>query len=40
MEGMSPSGLSVHPSGEVIAFTAGELPHKEVWVIENLPDGL
>ena len=35
MEGLLPYGLSVHPDGRGIAFTAGTPPREEVWVIEN-----
>ena len=36
MEGLLPYGLSVHPDGRRIAFTAGTPARWEVWVIENL----
>lgn len=35
MEGLLPYGLSVHPDGQRIAFTAGTLVREEVWVLEN-----
>ncbi|MGI8785129.1 MAG: hypothetical protein ACR2L2_15945 [Acidobacteriota bacterium] len=35
MEGLLPYGLSVHPDGRRIAFTAGTPTREEVWVIEN-----
>jgi len=34
MEGLEPYGLSVHPDGERIAFTAGT-EREEVWVLKN-----
>ena len=36
MNGVLPYGLSVHPRGSRIAFTAGTPPHQEVWVLENV----
>ena len=36
MEGMLPYGLSVHPDGGSIAFTAGTPARWEVWVMEHL----
>jgi len=36
MEGLLPYGLSVHPDGRRIAFTAGTPVHSEVWVMENV----
>ena len=39
MEGLSLYGLSVHPDGRHIAFTAGRPHRNEVWVLENfLPE--
>lgn len=35
MEGLSLYGLSVHPDGRHIAFTAGRPHRNEVWVLEN-----
>ncbi len=35
MEGLSLYGLSVHPDGRQIAFTAGRPHRNEVWVLEN-----
>ena len=35
MEGLLPYGLSVHPDGRRIAFTAGTPVRSEVWVMEN-----
>lgn len=35
MEGLRPYGLSVHPDGRRIAFTAGRPRRNEVWVLEN-----
>ena len=35
MEGLLPYGLSVHPDGRRIAFTAGTAKRDEVWVLEN-----
>jgi Tol biopolymer transport system component len=35
MEGLSLYGLSVHPDGRRIAFTAGRPHRNEVWVLEN-----
>ncbi|MFQ5817467.1 MAG: TolB family protein, partial [Terriglobia bacterium] len=35
MEGLSLYGLSVHPDGRRIAFTAGTPRRSEVWVLEN-----
>jgi Tol biopolymer transport system component len=35
MEGLRPYGLSVHPDGRRIAFTAGRPRRDEVWVLEN-----
>ena len=35
MDGLLPYGLSVHPDGRSIAFTAGTPARAEVWVIEN-----
>ncbi len=34
MEGLAPYGLSVHPDGERIAFTAGTEIRSELWVLE------
>jgi hypothetical protein len=34
MEGLEPYGLSVHPDGERIAFTAGT-EREEVWVLKD-----
>ena len=36
MEGLLAYGLSVHPDGRRIAFTAGTQRRTEVWVIEDL----
>jgi hypothetical protein len=36
MEGLLPYGLSVHPDGRRIAFTAGTPVRWEVWALENL----
>ena len=36
MEGLLPYGLSVHPDGRRIAFTAGTPNRQETWVMENL----
>ncbi len=39
MEGLQPYGLSVHPDGHRIAFTAGTPVRSEVWMMENfLPE--
>jgi hypothetical protein len=40
MEGLQPQGLSVHPDGRQIAFTAGKpLLGDPIWVLENfLPE--
>jgi len=35
LDGLLPYGLSVHPSGDRIAFTAGTELRTEVWVLEN-----
>ena len=35
MEGLSPYGLSVHPDGRRIAFTAGTERRAEVWVLKD-----
>lgn len=35
MEGLLPYGLSVHPDGKRIAFTAGLPPRSEVWVLKD-----
>ena len=35
MEGVWPYGLSVHPDGRRIAFTAGSPPREEVWALEK-----
>jgi Tol biopolymer transport system component len=35
MQGIRPYGLSIHPDGRQIAFTAGTPPRDEVWVLEN-----
>lgn len=35
MEGLLPYGLSVHPDGRRIAFTAGTEPREEVWVLKD-----
>ncbi len=35
MEGLLPYGLSVHPDGRRIAFTAGTERHDEVWVLKD-----
>lgn len=35
MQGIRPYGLSIHPDGRRIAFTAGRPPREEVWVLEN-----
>lgn len=35
IEGLLPYGLSVHPDGRRIAFTAGTPPLLEVWVVED-----
>ena len=35
MEGLQPYGLSVHPDGRRIAFTAGKPPRSEVWVLKD-----
>lgn len=35
LEGVWPYGLSVHPDGLRIAFTAGSSPQEELWVMEN-----
>lgn len=40
MEGLLPYGLSVHPDGRRIAFTAGTPLHTEVWVIEHFVPAL
>ena len=40
MEGLQPYGLSVHPDGRRIAFTAGRPPHSELWVMKNFPPSL
>ncbi len=40
MEGLLPYGLSVHPDGRRIAFTAGTPVRWEVWVIENFVPAL
>ena len=34
MEGLAPYGLSVHPDGRRIAFTAGTEIRSELWVLE------
>ena len=36
MDGLLPYGLSVHPDGRRIAFTAGTPKRSQVWVAENL----
>ncbi len=36
MEGLLPYGLSVHPDGRRIAFTAGTPVRWEIWVMENV----
>jgi len=36
MQGLLPYGLSVHPDGRRIAFTAGTEPRSEVWVLKGL----
>jgi len=39
MQGLEPYGLSVHPDGRRIAFTAGKPWHSEVWVLKDfLPE--
>jgi Tol biopolymer transport system component len=39
MQGLQPYGLSVHPDGRRIAFTAGKPSHSEVWVLKDfLPE--
>ncbi len=35
VEGLLPFGLSVHPDGRRIAFTAGTPPRDEVWVLKD-----
>ena len=35
MEGLLPYGLSVHPDGRRIAFTAGTEPREETWVLKD-----
>jgi len=35
LEGLLPYGLSVHPGGQRIAFTAGTPRRSELWVLEN-----
>ncbi|NIV37097.1 MAG: hypothetical protein GWN58_48995 [Anaerolineae bacterium] len=40
MEGVRPYGLSIHPSGDRIAFTAGQPLRREVWVLENFLSAL
>ena len=35
MEGLLPYGLSVHPDGKCIAFTAGTERSTEVWVLKD-----
>ena len=35
MEGLLPYGLSVHPDGKRVAFTAGRERHTDVWVLKN-----
>ncbi|MEP7227809.1 MAG: hypothetical protein ABI785_10645 [Gemmatimonadales bacterium] len=35
MEGLLPYGISVHPDGRRIAFTAGTEPRDEVWVLKD-----
>ncbi len=35
MEGLLPYGLSVHPDGKRIAFTAGTPPRGELWVLKD-----
>jgi Tol biopolymer transport system component len=35
LEGLFPFGLSIHPDGQRIAFTAGIFPDDEVWVLEH-----
>ena len=35
MDGLAPYGLSVHPDGERIAFTAGRQPRDEIWVLSS-----
>jgi Tol biopolymer transport system component len=35
MEGLFPSGASMHPDGRRIAFTAGTPPRSEVWVLKD-----
>ena len=40
MEGLLLYGLSVHPDGRRIAFTAGQDFGSQTWVMENLLPGL
>ncbi len=35
LEGAWPYGLSVHPDGRRITFTAGSPPREELWALEN-----
>jgi len=35
IDGVLPGGLSIHPDGRRIAFTAGREPYLEIWVMEN-----
>ena len=40
MEAREPYGLSVHPDGTRIAFTAGTFQRTEVWVLKDFLTGL
>ncbi len=39
LEGLLPYGLSIHPDGRRVAFTAGTPSRSEVWVLENFQPG-
>ena len=40
MEGLQPYGLSVHPDGRRMAFTAGKPHQSEIWVLKYFPAAL
>ncbi len=40
MQGLQPDGLSVHPDGRRIAFTAGKLHQSEIWALKSFPPAL